>query len=59
VATNGGPGSATTVPAVLVYRNAFSTGRVGLAAAIAVVLTLIIFAVAFLITRLVDRDPAR
>ena len=59
VATAGGPGSATTVPAVLVYQNAFSNGRVGLAAAVAVVLTVIIFAVAFAITRIVDRDPAR
>jgi raffinose/stachyose/melibiose transport system permease protein len=59
VATNGGPGSSTTVPGVLVYRNAFGTGRVGLAAAVAVVLTLIIFAVAFLITKLVDRDPSQ
>ncbi len=59
VATSGGPGSSTTVPAVLVYQNAFSTGRVGLAASVAVVLTLIIFVVAFAITRIVDRDPAR
>ncbi len=59
VATNGGPGSSTTVPGVLVYRNAFSNGAVGLAAAVAVVLTLIIFAVAFLITKVVDRDPSR
>ena len=59
VATNGGPGSATTVPGVLVYRNAFSNGKVGLAAAVAVVLTLIIFAVAFVITKVVDRDPAK
>jgi len=58
VATNGGPGSSTTVPGVLVYRNAFSNGEVGLAAAVAVVLTLIIFAVAFVITKVVDRDPA-
>jgi raffinose/stachyose/melibiose transport system permease protein len=56
VATNGGPGSSTTVPGVLVYRNAFSNGAVGLAAAVAVVLTLIIFAVAFVITKVVDRD---
>jgi raffinose/stachyose/melibiose transport system permease protein len=59
VATNGGPGSATTVPGVLVYRNAFGNGKVGLAAAVAVVLTLIIFAVAFLITKFVDRDPSQ
>jgi raffinose/stachyose/melibiose transport system permease protein len=59
VATSGGPGTTTTVPSWLVYQNAFSTGRVGLAAAVAVVLTAIIFVVAFAITRLVDRDPSR
>lgn len=58
VTTSGGPGSATTVPSVLVYQNAFANGRVGLAAAMAVVLTAMIFVVAFAITRLVDRDPA-
>ena len=35
----GGPGTSTTVPSVLVYQNAFANGRVGLAAAVAVVLT--------------------
>ena len=59
VATSGGPGTTTTVPSWLVFQNAFSTGRVGLAAAVAVVLTAIIFVVAFAITRLVDRDPSR
>jgi raffinose/stachyose/melibiose transport system permease protein len=59
VSTAGGPGTSTTVPSVLVYQNAFANGRVGLAAAVAVVLTLMIFVVAFLITRLVDRDPSR
>lgn len=57
VATSGGPGTSTTVPSYLVYQNAFSLGRVGLAASVAVVLTILIFAVAFLITRIVDRDP--
>jgi raffinose/stachyose/melibiose transport system permease protein len=57
VSTSGGPGTSTTVPSYLVYQNAFATGRVGLAAAVAVVLTVLIFAVAFLITRIVDRDP--
>lgn len=57
VSTSGGPGTSTTVPSYLVYQNAFSTGRVGLAACVAVVLTLLIFVVAFGITRLVDRDP--
>jgi ABC-type sugar transport system permease subunit len=59
VSTAGGPGTATTVPSVLVYQNAFTNGRVGLAAAVAVVLTALIFVVAFAITRLVDRDPTR
>jgi len=58
VSTAGGPGTSTTVPSVLVYQNAFANGRVGLAAAVAVVLTVMIFAVAFAITRLVDRDPS-
>ena len=59
VSTSGGPGTSTTVPSVLVYQNAFVNGRVGLAAAVAVVLTALIFVVAFAITRLVDRDPSR
>jgi raffinose/stachyose/melibiose transport system permease protein len=57
VATSGGPGTSTTVPSYLVYQNAFANGRVGLAAAVAVVLTILIFAVAFVVTRVVDRDP--
>lgn len=59
VSTAGGPGTTTTVPSVLVYQNAFANGRVGLAAAVAVVLTAMIFVVAFAITRLVDRDPTK
>ncbi len=59
ISTSGGPGTSTTVPSVLVYQNAFANGRVGLAAAVAVVLTILIFAVAFLITKLVDRDPTK
>jgi raffinose/stachyose/melibiose transport system permease protein len=59
VSTAGGPGTSTTVPSVLIYQNAFTNGRVGLAAAVAVVLTALIFVLAFAITRLVDRDPSR
>jgi raffinose/stachyose/melibiose transport system permease protein len=59
VATAGGPGTSTTVPSVLVYQNAFANGRVGLGAAVAVVLTVMIFAIAFAITRVVDRDPSK
>jgi raffinose/stachyose/melibiose transport system permease protein len=58
ISTSGGPGTSTTVPSYLVYQNAFSTGRVGLAACMAVVLTLLIFVFAFAITRIVDRDPS-
>jgi len=56
VSTSGGPGTSTTVPSYLVYQNAFANGRVGLGASMAVVLTLLIFVVAFAITRIVDRD---
>ncbi len=59
IGPSGGPGTSTTVPSVLVYQNAFANGRVGLAAAVAVVLTVLIFALAFAITKLVDRDPTR
>ena len=58
VSTQGGPGTSTTVPSYLVYQNAFANGRVGLAAAVAVALTVLIFAVAFGITKVVDRDPS-
>lgn len=59
VSTSGGPGTSTTVPSYLVYQNAFANGRVGLAASVAVVLTVIIFVVAFGITRIVDRDATK
>jgi raffinose/stachyose/melibiose transport system permease protein len=52
VTTNGGPGNATTVPAVEIYRLAFREGQIGLACAVAVVLTALIFTVVFAITRL-------
>jgi raffinose/stachyose/melibiose transport system permease protein len=52
VTTNGGPGEQTTVPGLLVYRLAFSEGKVGLAAALAVVLGLLILAIVYLINRL-------
>jgi raffinose/stachyose/melibiose transport system permease protein len=42
------------VPALLVYVRAFSTGQVGSAAAIAVVLTVLVLAVTLLLTRLVE-----
>lgn len=56
VATSGGPGDQTIVPGMLIYRRAFREGDVGSATAIAVVLALLLIAVAFVLTRLADRD---
>jgi raffinose/stachyose/melibiose transport system permease protein len=55
VLTNGGPGTATTVPAYLVWRRGFQSGEVGSAAALGLTLMLIIFAVTFAINRLMER----
>ena len=58
VTTRGGPGQSTSVPSFEVYNRAFQQGRVGSAAAVAVVLTLIIFVISFGITRVAERDSA-
>jgi raffinose/stachyose/melibiose transport system permease protein len=50
--TAGGPGGETEVPSWLMFHNAFDINRVGFAASIAVVLTIIITCVALLIGRL-------
>jgi raffinose/stachyose/melibiose transport system permease protein len=55
VMTNGGPGTATTVPAYLVWSRLFQTGEVGSAAALGIALMLIIFAVTFVINRAMER----
>ena len=44
------------MPSYEVYNRAFQQGRVGSAAAIAVVLTVIIFAISFGITRIAERE---
>ena len=59
VSTAGGPGTRPPSRPCSSTRTRSSNGRVGLAAAVAVVLTALIFVVAFGITRLVDRDPSR
>lgn len=59
VTTRGGPGQSTSVPSYEVYHRAFELGRVGSAAAIGVTLTLVIFVIAFAITRIGDRDTTR
>jgi raffinose/stachyose/melibiose transport system permease protein len=53
--TSGGPGHTTTVPSYEVYRQAFELGQVGLACTIGVCLTVIIFAISFVITKVGDR----
>jgi raffinose/stachyose/melibiose transport system permease protein len=55
VTTLGGPGVATTVPSLEIYRRAFVYNEVGSAAAVSVALALIIFVVTFLILRRGDR----
>jgi raffinose/stachyose/melibiose transport system permease protein len=55
VTTAGGPGDATTVPALLVYELAFRGGQVGAAAAIGLTLALIIFLLAVGIDRVAER----
>jgi raffinose/stachyose/melibiose transport system permease protein len=59
VMTAGGPGNATTVPAYLVWRRMFQTGEVGSAAALGITLMLIVFAVTFVINRLMERGVER
>lgn len=55
VTTHGGPGTQTVVPGLLIYRRAFEDGRLGSGAAIAVILSIVVFAVTFLINRIADR----
>ncbi|MEZ4734013.1 MAG: sugar ABC transporter permease [Caldilineaceae bacterium] len=51
VTTKGGPGETTLVVAFLVYRAAFELNRIGYAAAVATVLTLLILTVSTLVLR--------
>lgn len=50
--TQGGPGSSTSVPGYVIFQDAFSNQRVGLASSLAVVLTVIILIVTIFINRL-------
>ncbi|MFI5527092.1 carbohydrate ABC transporter permease [Kitasatospora sp. NPDC051853] len=52
VTTGGGPGETTTVPGVLIYRLAFTSGQVGTACALAVVLSTLISLVVLAVNRL-------
>jgi len=54
--TSGGPGNATTVPSYEVYLRAFDLREVGSASAVAIVLTLVIFAINLGVTRIGERQ---
>ncbi len=56
VTTRGGPGTSTMVPSYEVYRHAFQLRDVGGAAAIGIVLTVIVFAINFVVNRLGERS---
>ncbi|MDR3360884.1 MAG: sugar ABC transporter permease [Bifidobacteriaceae bacterium] len=49
VMTSGGPGDATMVPGVAIYKLAFSYNKVGLASALAVVLSLLVYGIVALV----------
>jgi len=52
ITTRGGPGTSTTLPAFEAYNRAFNTGKVGSAAAVAILLTAIILIVTVLIQKI-------
>ncbi len=55
VTTSGGPGTSTTVPSYEVYRRAFQLGEVGAATAVGITLTIIVFAINFVVNRIGDK----
>ena len=52
VTTGGGPGTATTVPSYEVYNRAFNLKEVGSASAVAVVLTVLVFLINVVVSRI-------
>lgn len=56
VTTKGGPGDATSVPALLAYERAFQTNQVGSACAIGITLAVLILLVSLLISRVQPRE---
>ncbi|MFL5768404.1 MAG: carbohydrate ABC transporter permease [Actinomycetota bacterium] len=54
ILTQGGPGTATTVPAFQVYSRAFLSSQVGSAAAMGITLMVIVFAVSYGITKILE-----
>ena len=51
-----GPGTSTTVPSWEVFQRAFREGQVGSAAAVAIVLTVLIFAINLAVNRVGERE---
>jgi raffinose/stachyose/melibiose transport system permease protein len=58
ITTQGGPGSSTTTPALLLYRKAFLNPDVGMAAAIGIVVALICLVIALIVNRLSEEREA-
>ena len=58
ITTQGGPGDATTTPALLLYQKAFENPDVGMAAAIGIVLAVFCLAIALIITRFSEEKPS-
>lgn len=56
VTTGGGPGNTTSVPSYEVFRRAFELGQVGSASAIAITLTVMIFAINLVVNRIGERE---
>lgn len=56
MATQGGPGYATTTPSLMMYRDVFVNGQVGIGAAIAVMLTVVIFVGVAVVNRAFGRE---
>ena len=57
--TRGGPGDSTLVTGFLIYRSAILNNRIGYGAAIAMVLTIIILALSFLIRRMMHEEQGK
>lgn len=57
ITTGGGPGNSTVVPGILIYRLAFGGGAVGVASALAIVLTAVISIAVLVINRLSREAP--
>lgn len=54
--TKGGPGSATTTPALMLYRYAFRDPQIGQAAAIGVIMAILCLLVALVLVHLAERE---